>query len=246
MPTVNEFVADAIQRYPTLFGCRTDVLHHLFCVNGNGYEWRGGELVGYPERKRSLKALLKEVDNNDAKMAEMLARFDREDEAHEELRVLNETRQAKRRLRREHEKSIITFRYKNAADLALVTWSRDHDRLLDGPLTFRPGTIYPLCEYAKLARVPDDVKPDWLAAVREMIFEVFASSPRRPDGQFSEEHCAAEHQRNIEFASKSLESIASRFPPPPGQVTNYAEWVALRKRTNVRIAEVFGRLAREI
>lgn len=30
---------------PTIFKERTDCLNHLFCVIGNGYFWKNGELV---------------------------------------------------------------------------------------------------------------------------------------------------------------------------------------------------------
>lgn len=43
--TVDEVVRRSILHYPTLFKNRTDVLHHLFYVIGNGWEWQNGELV---------------------------------------------------------------------------------------------------------------------------------------------------------------------------------------------------------
>lgn len=35
--------------YPQLFPTRQQALDHLFCVIGNGYEWKDGELVYYKE-----------------------------------------------------------------------------------------------------------------------------------------------------------------------------------------------------
>lgn len=35
----------SLWRYPTLYAVRADVLYHLFCSVGNGYEWEAGELV---------------------------------------------------------------------------------------------------------------------------------------------------------------------------------------------------------
>ena len=35
--------------YPQLFPTRHHALDHLFCVIGNGYEWKKGELVDYKE-----------------------------------------------------------------------------------------------------------------------------------------------------------------------------------------------------
>jgi len=39
-------IIEAIRRYPDLYSNRTDVLHHMFIVIGNGYRWSpGGNLV---------------------------------------------------------------------------------------------------------------------------------------------------------------------------------------------------------
>jgi len=38
--------------YPSLFTCEADVLHHLFFVIGNGYEWVDGELSDGCEQGR--------------------------------------------------------------------------------------------------------------------------------------------------------------------------------------------------
>ena len=46
MATINDTVKLALLSYPTLFSSASDVLHHLFCVNGNGYYWENGELIG--------------------------------------------------------------------------------------------------------------------------------------------------------------------------------------------------------
>lgn len=47
-------VFNVIHDYPMLFSTRTDVLHFLFAVVGNGYEWVGGELVEqFPEGEKT-------------------------------------------------------------------------------------------------------------------------------------------------------------------------------------------------
>lgn len=38
-------IQDCFDNYPGLFKERADVLNHLFCVIGNGYKWIDGELV---------------------------------------------------------------------------------------------------------------------------------------------------------------------------------------------------------
>lgn len=42
---VDKTIQAALFHYPTLFQNRTQVLHNLFYVIGNGYEWQDGELV---------------------------------------------------------------------------------------------------------------------------------------------------------------------------------------------------------
>lgn len=44
---VNRTIAGMIHTFPSLFKNRTQALHHLFCVNGNGFEWENGELVDF-------------------------------------------------------------------------------------------------------------------------------------------------------------------------------------------------------
>jgi len=43
--TLDEEVRRSLLNSPLLYKKRVDVLHHLFCVNGTGLEWIGGELV---------------------------------------------------------------------------------------------------------------------------------------------------------------------------------------------------------
>lgn len=39
MSTIDEMVRDNILRYPGIFKNRSDVLHHILCVLGNGFRW---------------------------------------------------------------------------------------------------------------------------------------------------------------------------------------------------------------
>ena len=45
MNSVDLLVENLIAQYPSIFGSRTSVLHHLFLVLGNGFEWHKGKLV---------------------------------------------------------------------------------------------------------------------------------------------------------------------------------------------------------
>ena len=43
--TVETTIQRMFDRYPDLFSTRKECLNHLFCVIGNGYEWKRGQIV---------------------------------------------------------------------------------------------------------------------------------------------------------------------------------------------------------
>jgi hypothetical protein len=43
--TVEKTLRLSLLKYPSIHLNKWDVYHHWFCVNGNGYEWKDGELV---------------------------------------------------------------------------------------------------------------------------------------------------------------------------------------------------------
>ncbi len=47
--------------YPIVTRTRFGALHHLFCVNGNGYEWKDGELVAVDADDDARKAAIEIV-----------------------------------------------------------------------------------------------------------------------------------------------------------------------------------------
>lgn len=197
--SINAAIARDIKCYPTLFGCRTDVLHQWFCVNGNGMEWRGGRLVHRSDSPvPSLASVLAEATHHARK------RLHEQDLATHQL--------ARLRVQIAKMESEVTFRYENADDLTLVPW----DSVLNGTQTtksdFAPQAIYPLCEFARMNSVPDDVDPEYLAAVREMICEVFDSSQASTHWQASEQERARAREANCVFADRVLQDLARRFP----------------------------------
>lgn len=123
--------------YPSLYPNRASVLNHFFCVNGNGYEWYDGVLVGGSRRDKALQRL---------------------------------------------------------ATGAPVTWDNNET----------PATFYPLCQYAKLACVPDNIRPDWLAGVREVLHLILATDPAVIGaGGWPNTH-------NIEFARRVAAALERR------------------------------------
>lgn len=43
--TVETTVQDMFDKYPNMYSTREECFDHLFCVIGNGYEWKWGQLV---------------------------------------------------------------------------------------------------------------------------------------------------------------------------------------------------------
>ncbi len=214
MPSVHDSVVQAIRTYPSLYRCRTDVLHHFFCVNGNGMEWVSGELISsYEEPVRTLDDILHDERAAVAERMDFLRGFEIDADRNKQV-------EARARAKVLYENTVLRYRFENADDLAHVQW----DAIPIGETLAHPKPIYPLCDYARMNAVPDDVKPDWLAAVREMIFVVFRAPARTPDHRMTAQMCETERLSNIAFASKVMGDLATRFGNPDYMPTSYEEW----------------------
>ena len=134
--------------YWTIFPTRLHALEHLFCVNGNGYEWN--------KNGRLSTSLV-----HDKLMQKAMGLF------------MNGSRdQIEREDRREY-----------------------HQTILD--------SVYPLCQYAKMVTVPDNVQPDYLAGIYEMLDFIDQLDPTggyRP----------GENKPNMEFAKKVRVNLDAR------------------------------------
>lgn len=97
--TYSDTVKNCIAGYPKLFETEGDVLHHLFFVNGNGYEWVNGELIDLFDTETAIQ------------------------------------------------ETIVNTSLK--------------------PKTSRE--LYPICQYAKIMCLPEDIKSDWLVAAQKAI-----------------------------------------------------------------------------
>lgn len=171
--------------YPSLFADEYDVLHHLFFVNGNGYEWEGGELVSGQSEEDELRIALAQHRNHVTDQIQILMLLlkkeapGRDDPKHQ-LAVLSRAAY----LRKQYENHQAQLKALDEGDLETyvrLARERDHkyrlDCIAEGVTDcwfFLPdGSIgrrlYPVCEYAKILHVPKDVKPDWLAAAKKAL-----------------------------------------------------------------------------
>ena len=151
--------------YPTLFKDRSDCLNQLFCVIGNGYEWYNGELAedadAYSKEEiKNLKSHLvdgKAFQHNKMSLrAEALEYHKRYMEKHQNDTDI--TTEIKRKLDKEYFDSIPDdvyhkyprrkrwYFYVNIPGKERIDYHKD---------------------YAFLWNYPEDIKPDWLAALEE-------------------------------------------------------------------------------
>lgn len=123
--------------YGDLYPTRKHALDYLFCVIGNGFEWKNGELMTrceYLDRWQPRKPIehaepSKLISNI---YASRLERYNRMKE-------------------REDGK-------KGEASLKRLEFLLNYDP---------NQKWSPLCEYSKIFNIPDDIKPDWLELVNE-------------------------------------------------------------------------------
>lgn len=165
-------IQEMFDYYPTLFKERADCLNHLFLVLGSGYRWKNGELVdtcsSYPKNiKKELKAHLvdgKAFQHNklslrgEAIYYDDLRKIEHPDYVDPLSKIYSDSE-----LKKRHDKYLQSIpddqyytepnrRYrwyccrKNKDGSEYINWCED---------------------YIPLLNVPEDIKPDWLAAVQE-------------------------------------------------------------------------------
>lgn len=213
--TLQDSIAATIRNWPTLYGCRSDVLQHYFCAANNGLDWQDGILVDrYGDSTEAERASMR-LD-----AAERLAAL--QDELQDPpspppsaaRRRLHTTLAAVVQIATLRHNAEVQFRTDHADVLALVPWgdADSADRLLGGVSTAPPiSMLAPTCA---LFSVPDDVQPDWLEGAREMIFTLF----RTPTVATTV----------IDLADTALQRLATRFPPALGLPCSRAAWQAMR------------------
>jgi hypothetical protein len=176
--------------FPSLFPTEDDVLHHLFFVNGCGYEWVGGQLVnpedGKDPRKVIQKILRKRLtdcqkslsgENSPMMIRVWKRRIEEIDEPWEA--------QAAREIERRRELA----QSDNISYISLLP---------DGQIC---REVYPICKYAQILNVPDDVQPDWLDAARRAIAMVRTERWRLSD-------------RDQEWVDRAERNLSHRFGQP--------------------------------
>jgi len=203
---VHDHVALCIRQYPTLYKCRTFVLHHIFCVNGNGYRWENGR--PWSETASPIYKTANAMIKDKRKMR---------DQRLGDQRLLDIVSSPRFLISEAYEESILRFRFDNSYNLALIPWVHK-DSMFDFFESSRnpdlySGHFYPMSPgYNMLDNIPNNVKPAWLAAAREMIMEIL-SAPKSAHSMlsYSAEQNEKVYRTNIRLAKKVSKDLNLRF-----------------------------------
>lgn len=163
-----ETIQYLFDNYPSIYQERWEVLNQLFCVIGNGYEWKNGELVYYDEEDLKVYPIILD-ENGKAKLREDKIK-EKALEYFEEFKVKNI---------KERQKWI----KKGLEDEDLEDmYPLNEDKLMKKAMDFATGNslrklkmmsseikFYPLSEHSAIFTIPDDIKHDWIEGVEEVV-----------------------------------------------------------------------------
>lgn len=156
LTVADRFIAKQIKKFPTLFHNRTQVLHYVLCLIGNGYEWTDRGTITYTQPHKSLKSPA--VWDYATHMAEAEERYANIPDIIKEILL-------------DGEKKI------GSALQALVDSAE--------ALACSPGRMnmdfYPQSDYALLMNLPENIHPAWKAACDEMKAEAIKNGWKFPD-----------------------------------------------------------------
>lgn len=170
--TVELTIQEMFDKYPTLFKERADCLNHLFCTIGNGYHWKDGELIDiFYELSESEKNLLisRLIDGKAFQYNKLSLRA--ESQHYETKRIAEGWYEDYcGRYSDEDIEKIKDIRQKTIMKLPDDVYYKEPERKKRWSFYINiPGQErIDFCEkYAYLFNYPDDIKPDWLAALNE-------------------------------------------------------------------------------
>ena len=167
--TVKGTVRENLLNYPLLFKNALDVYDQLFCVIGNGYKWKDGELVS-----TSLNKVVKTKAGAVFYQIKNLITDRMQWKALRLVGPVNATRAIMRRWRMSV--SRILDIDKNIADFSI----KDDEEMAKHFKDYR-FSFYPLFSSSQICNLPDDIKPDWLDAAKRM-YGIMAANPDAMDG----------------------------------------------------------------
>ena len=164
---LKDSVINSMREYPSISGNKLDVYDHLFLTIGNGYDWVNGELIEPSNEKPNVISIEEAIDNliNDEYRIDLTTdrMFFYIGELNKEEKVVKESLQYDLKRYAQDVKTII-----NAEKLVNQSLFEIEPIIsLEG---LEPEcTLYPLSKYSKIMNIPDDIKPDWLDGIKELM-----------------------------------------------------------------------------
>ena len=154
--TIKDTIKSMIITCPRLFPTKLSVYNHLFLTNGNGYRWENGELIS-------------EDDEENCSIEDGLESLFCDQLQYDFLEgYLNTTPDS--------EDIINYFKRRNKENLELAKVIINYEKIINEKL-YLPNKeeLYPLCKYAKILNIPDDIKDDWKDALKEFLDFIMTS-----------------------------------------------------------------------
>ncbi len=148
---LQDHINQSIREYPSLFKAENMdkssilVLNHLFLINGNGYEWFDGYLAEHTQETPEPYGKIKSKPLLDTF-------FEMTKDMYKYQRI---TKSAFDLLDNDKEFNVVK------------RGNNYYSRYLCRPISCN-YTPYPLCEYAKLNNIPDDIRQDWLDGAKKI------------------------------------------------------------------------------
>ena len=164
---LKDSVINSMREYPSISGNKLDVYDHLFLTIGNGYNWVNGELIAKFDKRLNVISIEEAIDKlfNDEYRIDLTTdrMFFYIGELEKEEKVVKESLQYDLKRYAQDVKTII-----NAEKLVNQSLFEIEPIIsLDG---LEPEcTLYPLYEYSAIMNIPNDIKPDWLDGIKELI-----------------------------------------------------------------------------
>lgn len=198
MASVEQTVRNDLLLWPSIHVNRFSVLHHLFCVIGNGFEWKNGELVetGLKESKDvSIEEAVKRIIDDELSIKDILSYMflgmlsSDKDKAspfieEEKLNIINDER--KRIINDINDLVSMSFRIdERQADMSYPSYEKYPYHTVELYKNY-DTKFYPICEYSRLCNLPDDIKTDWLIAARDM-YNFIVHNPQYIDENYKED-----------------------------------------------------------
>ena len=154
--TIKDTIKSMIIMHPRLFPTKLSVYDHLFLTNGNGYRWKNGELISEDDEENcSIDDGLEALFNNELQY-DFLEDY------------LNATTDS--------EDIINYFKRRNKEKLELAKVIINYEKIINEKLYITTDVVlYPLCEYAKILNIPNDIKDDWKDAIKEFLDFIMTS-----------------------------------------------------------------------